>query len=302
MTRASSHRAFTLVELLVVIGIIGVLISILLPTLAKARQRGITVQCASNLRQIAMGWQMYVQQYKGIAPPARVPDIRGSRNLYDLGQGPTYRPRWYEMVGAVMKQYPFPTPFPANNDNREIQNQLFLCPAVPDWKNARNSAYGYNYQFLGNARERSDGKYIKWPVNVSKIKASETVLAADSMGSAAGHQAINRRAYRNDGTSDQNAYGNHGYNIDPPRLTETSDYCEWQHRNPQDRSAPDPRHTGRANAVFCDGHVETATMRDLGYVQNASGRVIEDGSVHCLNNKWSGSGRDDDPPSIVPGR
>jgi hypothetical protein len=54
--------------------------------------------------------------------------------------------------------------------------------------------------------------------------------------------------------------------------------------------------------VFCDGHVETAALRELGYVVNENGRVIDDGSVHCRNNKWSGSGRDDDPPSLIPGR
>jgi prepilin-type processing-associated H-X9-DG protein len=60
--------AFTLVELLVVIGIIAVLISILLPVLGKARESAIGVQCMSNLRQFAIADQMYVNQYNWHMP------------------------------------------------------------------------------------------------------------------------------------------------------------------------------------------------------------------------------------------
>jgi prepilin-type processing-associated H-X9-DG protein/prepilin-type N-terminal cleavage/methylation domain-containing protein len=292
---------FTLVELLVVIGIIALLISILLPVLSRVREQGNAVKCAANLRQIAVGWLLYADGSKGSACPGRMPKFSGSSNTYDVGNGMQFRPRWFVTLGAQSKIYAYarPSPDPADDNTKTVDNPVFICPTEPERINNRNYAYGYNFQFLGNSRLKTggSGQFINFPVKVSKVRAADTVMAADCIGTSAGKPATARTGYRIDGSADTSALGNHAWALDPPRLTANSDYCDDSNRSATNRSAPDPRHNKKANVAFCDGHVQSMTLQDLGYIVNPDGSIpVADPAAH--NRLFSGNGEDRDPPSI----
>src|SRR5690606_12275553 len=126
------RSGFTLVELLVVIGIIALLVGILLPALNKARQHANAVKCASNLRQIAVGWLMYANDNRGISVPGRM--AKGGTNLYDVGNGMQYRPRWFITLGAQSGIYAYdqPSTDPADDNTKLVDNEVFVCPSEPE--------------------------------------------------------------------------------------------------------------------------------------------------------------------------
>src|SRR5688500_17279176 len=81
--RYSGSRAFTLVELLVVIGIIALLISVLMPALSRAREQANSIKCLSNMKQIGIALLMYAEQHKGKTLQVWPNAYRGAPYLWD---------------------------------------------------------------------------------------------------------------------------------------------------------------------------------------------------------------------------
>ncbi len=131
MTRSKSNhevKGFTLVELLVVIGIIALLISILLPSLAKAREAAVRVQCSSNLRSVGQSIAMFSADRKGRLPYAHSTIFGG--------------PWWGSWMYSV--------DFFQLIDNYGADKRIFVCPVV-----AQQDGTGYSgiKWFDGNGAE-----------------------------------------------------------------------------------------------------------------------------------------------------
>jgi len=298
ISRNRKSAAFTLVELLIVVSIIGLLIAILLPSLRAAREQAKATVCLANLRSLSHGWHTYADQNNDISVPGRFFKRPGGTsnpaNWYDVGNGLKYRPRWVATMGKQVGIFAFNKPS-TSNDRQDYDSKVYHCPAAALWTDERNAAYGYNHQFLGNARQ-TNGKFHNWPVNRSRIRNfAGTVLGGDCMGTAAGLPRVQRKPY-NPKAADFERMGNHGWTLDPPRLTATSDRGDGGPTSP--RTAVDPRHLDKANVIYCDGHGERATPHALGYRIRASGQFADADTDpdQPTNYLFSGTGRDDNPP------
>ena len=119
------YRAFTLIELLVVIAIIAILAALLFPVFAQAREAARKTSCLSNLSQIGMATQMYLQDYDGMYPQTKghsttqpqVDDADGSIENPDIGSV-------FDMI------FPYTGQGNKAPDN-QFKQALFACPSDP---------------------------------------------------------------------------------------------------------------------------------------------------------------------------
>ena len=120
-------RGFTLVELLVVIGIIAVLISILLPALSRAREHAKRAQCLSNLRQQGVYLSMYANQNNGALPIGTAGDLAVMSYFLQVGSWNAYTGVGILVPGGIVSQ-----------QLETADGKIFYCPVQT------NQGTGYN--------------------------------------------------------------------------------------------------------------------------------------------------------------
>src|SRR5579872_2800138 len=264
----SKARAFTLVELLVVIGIIAILVGILLPALSKARRSAQTMQCLSNLRQCGAAFFMYANDHQWQLP---FPNTTGPDGRQGL---------WYEVLDPYFQSM-------ANTRRSGVAGEYTYtsykqCPVVDSEfslsgsnGNSDSSATGEN-QTTEYARSYKMNRYLMHfnglnggtslggsAAKITQVKdSSEFVLLGDGI-------SMDDVGYYTSGTAGQ--IDNGQFAMDPnfqPIFSVGS-------ISPGNESPPSLRHGGGCNILFVDGHAENVLLPTMTRILNPPGKTVK---------------------------
>lgn len=179
------RRAFTLIEVLVVLGVVALLSGLLLPALAGARGSARATQCLSNLRQLAIAWTSYAGAYADRAMPLaawEAPDLVDGQQVFWWGTHGTLDTPPDHARGFI-------APF---LDASLARASVFECPAQP-WGTYRaqgpgarwiTSTYGYNGYYLSPSRTPGWGAAISrrpWRRLSEIARPSDLLVFADTL-------------------------------------------------------------------------------------------------------------------------
>ena len=232
-------KGFTLVERLVVIGIIALLISILLPSLNRAREQANRVKCASNLRQIGQGLQMYANENKGNFP----------RTYFKSGGGIDASNKGFDQPNSFDPKGTGPGPVGENNvcasiflllKTQDLTSEVFICP----------SSQGERDTF-GNKTSQDRSNFTSIPMNLtySYIVPFPSVAAMDA-GFKLNYTLTSDFAIAGDMNPGNAPAGTVGQQDAVGKVTSKSARKEMADGNSNN-------HNGDGqNVLYADGHVE----------------------------------------------